>query len=303
VPKRSAFTLIELLVVISIIGILIALLLPAVQAARSAAQRAQCLNNMKQLGLALVMYETQHKAFPPGGLDNTNNGNRMGWPALVLPYIEQTALAGKLDYKKSYLDNVNKSAAMTPVAVFLCPSQREQKSVLMREFASNGEQLNGKDPYSIHYYGVAGPKGTNPQGVNYTVQPGGSCGGFALGGVLYRNSRVRYADIRDGSSNTFLLGEISWDGAKMYRIWNRGCDDQGCGWCSSCKNVVNGINVKAYTVFNQDFNDVSFGSEHAGGANFVFSDGSVRFVSEGVNLGVFRATASRSGGEPAVVIE
>lgn len=301
--KRTAFTLIELLVVISIIGILIGLLLPAVQAARAAAQRAQCLNNMKQIGLAMVAYESLNKTFPSGGLDNTRNGNRMGWPVLVLPYLEQTALQSRFDMKKSYLEAVNRSASMTPVNVYLCPSQREQKSVLLREFGSDSEQYLGADTYTIHYYGVAGPKGTNPAGANYALQTGGTCGGFAQSGVLYKNSRVRFADIRDGSSNTFLLGEISWDGAKMYRIWNRGCDEGGAAWCASCKNVLNGINVKAYTVFNQDFNDVSFGSEHGGGGHFAFCDGSVRFVSENINLGLYRATASRNGSEIATLTE
>lgn len=300
--RRRGFTLIELLVVITIIGILVSLLLPAVQAARQAARRTQCQNNLKQISLAMLNYESSNRTLPSGGLDDTNRGNRMGWSVLILPYIEQGNLADRLDYNRSYLDTNNKRVAMHAISLFHCPSQVEQKSVLARIFGSTSERVDGQDPYTIHYYGVAGPKGANPNtGGQYRIEGSGSCGGFAKDGPLHRNSRVGFGGIRDGSSSTMLIGEISWDNAQMYRIWTRGCDTRGCGWSASCKNVVNAPNMKSYTQFNVDFNDISFGSEHPGGVHFAFCDGSVHFISDQIDLGVYKATASRNGREPKTV--
>jgi len=296
---RRGFTLVELLVVIAIIGILIALLLPAVQAAREAARRAQCSNNLKQLALALHLYHDTHRRLPPGG---AYDGSHLSFLVAVLPYIEQRALRDQFDYDRNYLSSPNKPLGMQRVDTLLCPSQSIERSVLAPRFGVNDEQVGGEDPYTTHYYGVCGPQGVNPvTGQDYPSDGTGTCGGFAESGVIPHKEGVRLDDVTDGTSNTLMLGEISWKDAGMYRIWLRGCARGGCDWCASTKNVEHAINVFAYTVYTRDFNDVSFGSEHPGGAQFARADASVSFVSEDVDLGVYKATASRNGGETEVL--
>ncbi|MCA9267881.1 MAG: DUF1559 domain-containing protein [Planctomycetales bacterium] len=293
------FTLVELLVVIAIIGILVALLLPAVQAARESARRMQCSNNLRQLGLGLLTYETANKRFPPGGYDDPS---RMGWSVKVLPYIEQQNLYDQFDFSKGYTSAPNKALCMNLVPSFACPSQPETKSVLYKHFGEAGERVSGVDPYTIHYYAVAGPKGPNAAtGQDYPFQSGGSCGGFAEGGVMYRESDTNIDSIKDGASNTFLLGELSWSASRVFRIWDRGCDNAGCDWCASTKNIKNAIGVHAYTNYTVDFNDVSFGSEHSGGAFFVLADGSVHFINSSIEMITYLALASRHGREVALV--
>ena len=115
------------------------------------------------------------------------------------------------------------------------------------------------------------------------------------------NGAATMTMIRDGTSNTFLLGELSWDDAGCHRMWARGTNDDSCKSSASAKNVEHGIGIYAYEVFLVEFNDVSFGSNHPGGCLFVYGDGSVHFVSETVDLGVYKATASRAGGEIEVI--
>jgi hypothetical protein len=111
--------------------------------------------------------------------------------------------------------------------------------------------------------------------------------------VLLRSTAVAMRDVLDGTSTTFLAGEISWSRANCYRVWSRGCNGDPC---AATKNILDGINVRPYS--NNDFNDVSFGSEHPGGCQFVACDGNVRFVSENIDLVVYKSTASRDGKEP-----
>ena len=298
--SRRGFTLVELLVVIAIIGILVSLLLPAVQSAREAARRMQCQNNVKQLALALHNYHTAHEIYPPAGYFD---GNTLSWCTSILPYIEQANLYEKLDLAGPYSNTTNKKAAMNSVEPFLCPSFATHRSVLFSKFNKTDEQIGGQDPYTIHYYGVLGPEGTNPaSGEDYPAEVVGTCGDFATGGTMGHNTAIRMEDIRDGTSNTFLLGELSWNGAGCYRTWARGTNaSDTCKASASAKNVEYGIGVFAYEVFQVEFNDVSFGSMHPGGCHFANADGSVHFVSETVDIGVYKATASRAGGEVEVV--
>ncbi len=122
----------------------------------------------------------------------------------------------------------------------------------------------------------------------------GSHGGFATQGILGRNSSVAIRDIRDGASNTLLLGEISWMNPSVgsrYRSWIRGCDTASA--CGGARNVNSSINTPSIATFN----DIAFGSQHVGGANFVTGDGAVKFLTQNINLGVFKAAASRNGSE------
>jgi prepilin-type N-terminal cleavage/methylation domain-containing protein/prepilin-type processing-associated H-X9-DG protein len=287
------FTLVELLVVIAIIGILVALLLPAVQAAREAARRMQCSNNMKQLGLALHLYHDTHKVFPPAGIKQRGK-YRGGWSVTILPHSEQRVVQDLLAFPVyHYYSDPNKSVAMTPIPMFLCPSQDDTHTQHFRVSGRTKEQYQGQDPYTIHYQAVAGPTPTTNE--DYTVDPSTGNGVFSVGGVIYRDSDVSVKDITDGTSKTYLVGELSWGKSNVFRLWTRGCTTFDC---ASCKNMAHGINLGEYaTYLNGSFNNSGFGSEHPGGANFTMADGSVRFVSEDTFLGILKGMASRNDGE------
>jgi prepilin-type N-terminal cleavage/methylation domain-containing protein len=296
--QRRAFTLVELLVVIAIIGILVALLLPAIQAAREAARRSQCGNNMKQIGIALQNYHDTYRIFPSGGM---SGGNRLAFQVLILPFMELNSLYDQVDFK-AFAGNGYDAAAQVietqQVGGFICPS-----SVRAKRFQDGSTTV-----YTTHYYGIMGPKGNNPvrvpvvaYGWDNTSAPGHL--GFALQGVLIRGGAKGMSDVLDGTANTFLAGELSWStslaGANnpSYRKWIRGCDGAGCG---GCKNIADGIRVTPFNGSN-NWNDVSFGSEHPGGCHFVMCDAAVRFVTDNVDLVVYKSTASADGTETEVV--
>ena len=159
--------------------------------------------------------------------------------------------------------------------------------------------------FTAHYYGVMGPKGTNPaRGGAYGWDNSvAGHGGFATQGVLVRRDSMGLRDVLDGTSTTFLAGEMAWFKTAAgvdnpsFRKWIRGCDGSAC---AGCKNILDGIKVTPYNGSN-NFNDVSFGSEHPGGCHFVLCDAAVKFVSENVDLVVYKATASRDGGETQVI--
>jgi prepilin-type N-terminal cleavage/methylation domain-containing protein len=290
-PRVRGFTLIELLVVIAIIAVLIALLLPAVQQAREAARRTQCKNNMKQLGLALHNYHDTSLVFPVGGFwQGANVGTGMSWHVAILPYIDQAPMYNQFNFNATiYTDANNLAITLKSPPGFYCPSGKLEKST--------NESSGGTPCNSTHYYGIMGPKGTNPKttlpyNVDTINQTGH--GGFALQGLMPRNACHRMADVTDGTSNTLAIGEISWIGAGSYRTWLRGCDGAACG---STKNVLNTLNSTPYSSGN--FNDVSFGSQHVGGAHFLNADGSVIFLSQNIDMGVYRSLASIDGGDPA----
>ena len=265
--QLHGFTLVELLVVIAIIGILIAMLLPAVQAAREAARRMQCMNNLKQLGLAVQNYESSHQSFPPGAI---SVGNRFSWAAHIMEYIEAGTLSSTLKFDQIYQSRHNKNIATQAPDTFYCPSQSETISVLNKVFGYPDElALGDKDTKTIHYYGVAGPKSTNPSvlaAYQWDWEATPYCGGYSRSGILHVDSKTRPRDITDGLSNTYLLGEISMDGANIYRVWTRGGVVDST---ASCKNVLNAINGGVYETYLSGFNDTSFGSNHPGGAPFL----------------------------------
>jgi len=313
--KYTGFTLIELLVVIAIIAVLIALLLPAVQQAREAARRTQCKNNMKQLGLALHNYHDTMNCFPPGGF---HIGLRASWLVMILPYIDQANLYHSINFNAgSSSPSANDYPKLQPTALtripgYLCPSSREERSPAESATPPGG---TGTQPcYTTHYYGVMGPGlgVTNPATNSlYLVENGtgsSGLGGFGVQGLLgtslmtgVNSSAVkRIRDATDGTSNTFIAGELSYDGQKAncYRAWTRG--NGGSNAMGSAKNIVNGINVAGYNG-SSNFNSVSFGSFHTGGTNFLMADGAVKFVSENIDMGIYCATSSANGGEPKTI--
>lgn len=297
--RAPGFTLIELLVVIAIIGGLFGLLLPAVQAARESARRNACLNNFKQVGLALHVYHDVSTSFPPGvsgpacgtqipAWDDPNTG--LSFLVRILPFMEETALFERCDLKKKYNEApfttvVNGvSINETRIGGLVCPS------------ASVFKSLNTAEPdwSTTHVYAVLGPRGTNPAtGTDYLQCTSGGFGGPAMQGVLGINSKQSLKDVTDGSSSTFLTGELSWDGANVFRAWTRGYDS---GACASGKSLWYPLRSTPYGAQNT-FNSVSFGSNHPQGCHFGMADGSVRFINESVSLQTLTSLASRNGGE------
>jgi prepilin-type N-terminal cleavage/methylation domain-containing protein/prepilin-type processing-associated H-X9-DG protein len=324
---RHGFTLIELLVVIAIIAVLIALLLPAVQKVREAANRSRCQNNLKQMGLALHNHHDSLGTLPPGGSGPSAaepNRPEFAMHIFLLPYIEQSALYQSFTLTQGYTAFTdptvqNKRLGLTKVPTYLCPSAPVETTT--RALSDTNETFpvplgspNRVRHFTTNYFGVMGPKGPSPDGTDYAWQQlGSSQGGFAQTGVLGHNTRFKFADISDGTSQTLAQGEISamapiYDATKdVYRSWMRGCNSNDANAslraCASCKNVVEAINSKVGTYGLKVFNDVSFASNHPGGANFGFADGSTRFVRDTVSIDVYRAAASRNGGEAAANLE
>ncbi|MHB8899516.1 MAG: DUF1559 domain-containing protein [Thermoguttaceae bacterium] len=304
--KRRGFTLVELLVVIAIIGILIALLLPAVQAAREAARRSQCSNNLKQLGLAMHNYHDVFQTFPPAAWSFRN---QLSWVPMVLPFIEQQALHDQVDFAAGAYNNANRGIGANKLTGLLCPSG---KTVQNTNGGDNFTNAAGATvvTYSMHYYGILGPEGpvgTSTATYRMLPDPTGTVnahGGYADQGILGADRCRKFRDVTDGTSNTLLLGEISWEMAACYRNFVRGIagspndptkPNERNAACNPAKNVQYQINLVRYTSGN--FNDVSFGSQHPGGCHFAVSDGSVTFISETVDMALYLAAASRDSGE------
>ncbi len=288
---RAGFTLMELLVVIAIIGVLVALLLPAVQKVREAAARVECVNNLKQIGLAAHSYHGVHKAFPAGQTfsKTSRTYNYMSWMARLLPYIEQeplwkTTLAA---YQKLPIPRVSPPhrGYDTPIAVYTCPSDGRVSQP--QPYLGNGALLVALTSY-------VGVMGRDLETLN---------------GVLYRNSNIRIGDISDGTSNTLFAGERP---PSPDNKWGRWYFDYGQDFAGSAGNImgVRERNLQPVTAGScapgyYDFapgrlddpcDFLHFWSPHSGGANFVFADGSMRFLRYDV-APLMPALASRAGGE------
>jgi prepilin-type N-terminal cleavage/methylation domain-containing protein/prepilin-type processing-associated H-X9-DG protein len=291
-------TLIELLVVLAIIGVLLGLLLPAVQKVREVASRAGCAHNLHQIGLACHAYHDEQGSFPPGycarrSPDVLATSPGWGWAAHLLPYLEQDALHRTIDFTRPIEDPTNGPARLTPVAVYGCPSD----GALPRTFAvpdATGQVVTEAAPASYAAtFGsceldeVPGPKE----------------------GVFYRNSRIRLADITDGTGTTLLIGDRAWGYAMA--PW-AGCVSRGVvrsgpwnRWRSSPEAAYPAPNfacIQTNTI--NDFQDPDgslddFVSGHPGGVNFLFADGGVRFVRQDIPPALLAALGTRAGGEVA----
>ncbi len=300
-PNQSrGFTLIELLVVIAIIAILIALLLPAVQQAREAARRTQCKNNMKQIGIAMHNYHDTYQNFPPGCISNTNNTDppsgpqQWGWAVFILPQMEQGNLFELLDPSNRTLSDVlsnttDRAIVQQRIDAYRCPSDRTKDTVT-------------GTPQTVDFQGNGGfaMPGTNFFGgtSNYV-----GAGGFAAldiselpSGPLYRNSATTFADMIDGSSNTFLVGERDFDCSSG--VWSGVRNDGGPG--PRGINYVTGrvsipLNFKSNRTGNNSCVE-GFSSSHPGGAQFLFGDGTVHFISENIDYNNSDATVGDNVG-------
>ena len=309
--ERQGFTLVELLVVIAIIGILIALLLPAVQAAREAARRSQCNNNLKQLGLGLHNYESSAKCFPPGSLGKTFTASASDVPQLncfgplarILPYIEQQTLYNQINFKESYANPVNRPLAANVIAGYICPSYSGK--TLGNAYQYRGFSGNFSAAVTC-YLGVMGftTSGTRSSALNsaYTPQPT-----TAQTGIFYVDSKTRFADITDGTSNTFMYGEfrptimesVGWtpfDYDSRWSPWVMGILLDGSGATKGMFYGPNQVFAKGSS-YGSDWTLLPFSSQHPGGCMMLNADGSTMFASDTIDINIWRARASMGGGE------
>jgi prepilin-type N-terminal cleavage/methylation domain-containing protein/prepilin-type processing-associated H-X9-DG protein len=322
---RAAFTLIELLVVIAVIGILISLLLPAVQAAREAGRRAQCTNNLKQIGLGLANYVSTHQVFPPGVAGSAPAGREPRWSthSQLLPYIEQGAVYNTINfYGVPWLDDVqlgplNQTALKTRIAVFLCPSDRDRVT----------DTLGTPDltPEATSYRGNAG---TLPNNLSNDLPiPGGTA---KNNGVFWFQSSTSPAKVTDGLTNTAFFSErVLGDSTRRDSLSDYYLTGSALTSCQKVDVTTAprlsifyqwsgerwGDGDVIYTRYQHIFppmkpscllggsNDidgpiaVTASSRHPGGVNLLLGDGSVRFAKESVAQAVWQALGTASGGE------
>jgi prepilin-type N-terminal cleavage/methylation domain-containing protein/prepilin-type processing-associated H-X9-DG protein len=292
---NRGFTLIELLVVIAIIGLLVALLLPAVQAAREAARRTQCVNNLKQIGIALLTYESAYRTFPPGYISSfdasgNDTGPGWGWSALLLPQMEQKPLFDAANLSLPIEDPSNQTSRLIRISVYLCPSDDLAPSWLAMKRDANGNPIQAIcQVASANYVGMYG-----------TSDPG-----IDGDGIFYRDSSIGISAVIDGTAQTIAvgerghnLGEATWvgsvTGAALYPV-----DNDGVGY----PRVESGPGmILGHAGGNLGPGDPSsevnqFYSRHPGGVNFLFADGHVSFLKTTLNAKTFRALATRAGGE------
>jgi prepilin-type N-terminal cleavage/methylation domain-containing protein/prepilin-type processing-associated H-X9-DG protein len=286
--RRRAFTLIELLIVVGIIAVLIALLLPAIQAAREQARRTQCVNNLLQLGLAMGNYASTHAVLPPGVVNesgpilNVPHGYHHGWAVQILPFIGQNNIYSKFNMQDSVYAASNVTAREVHIATFLCPS-------------------DGR-PGPISYAGC-----------HHDVEASIAVDNH---GVLYLNSHVRFDDITDGLAQTILLGELRQGGGPAALGWASGTN-------SSLRNTGHPLNdpstldalfkntpqlteAERFAAITKMADEGAlpigfvggFSSLHPLGANFLFCDGSVRFVNQSIGRRVYQLLGHRADGEP-----
>jgi prepilin-type N-terminal cleavage/methylation domain-containing protein/prepilin-type processing-associated H-X9-DG protein len=274
----QGFTLVELLVVIAIIGILVALLLPAVQAAREAARRSSCTNNLMQVILAVQNYESAHRLYPPGTLEKSGpivhapQGYHHNWLTQILPYIEELNTYRHVDFSVGAYDEKNAEVRQVHVAPFYCPSNGD-----------NDRAELGLSNYAGCHHDLDEPI----NGDNH--------------GVFFLNSGIRYVDIPDGTSHTLFVGE------KLHEA------NKDLGWMSGTRATLRntGVPLKDELQYRRpgrmppltppaDPDNVragGFGSFHPGGAQFAFGDGHVGFLSQTMELTVLQQLAHRADGK------
>ena len=294
--NRHGFTLIELLVVIAIIAILVALLLPAVQQAREAARRTQCKNNLKQIGLALHNYHDVARTFPPGwiavdvsGAPSAHEGTSgVGWAAMILPHLEQSNLYTLFNASLPLTDPANAAFLHNQVPGYLCPSDPQPEFFNLAE--EGGGAILAKLPIA-NYIGCFGTEeldGCENAPGDLPVMADGTCRGD---GIFYHNSRVRIADVTDGTTNTYMVGERKTvESLDWYSTWPGMIAEGEEAFQRVCGSADHTPNHPS-----THFDD--FSSHHTGGAQFCLGDGSVRFISESIDTSVYQALATIQGGE------
>jgi len=327
---RIGFTLVELLVVIAIIGILIALLLPAVQAAREAARRAQCMNHLKQLGLAVHNYVATIRGFPPVFIidsayapSNTqwdvwqqaeSGEHGTSWMLQILPYIEQENLFAAWDFTKNVKDN--QATAARDVPGFYCASRRngirpDDEAMMFLGWTAGGTDYGACMSAANLYWNQSTAYGGNACGHKIIRherlmwnQGDNGPNRYPGPGIFLPNESTRIADIRDGTSNTLMLGELQ----RVQIPLGEPANFDNCGEMSHDGWAAGGVSTNFDTYSNIIPDDAenpgglnngffeSAGSEHPGGAQFCLGDGSVRLLSENIDTLVYESFGTRAGG-------
>lgn len=288
-PSRLGFTLIELLVVIAIIAVLIALLLPAVQSAREAARRCQCVNNLMQLSIALQNYEAAHEVLPPGVVNptgpitNVAAGYHFGWMTQILPYIEQKNVYNHFDRSVGVYAPNNQTVREVWISAYVCPS----------ESGRGGAGSLAMNNYAACYNDVEAPIAANSNG------------------VFFLNSAIRSEDIPDGRGCTIFIGEkrtsineLGWASGTRATLRNANSPPNADQVLTTARAAA-AAGPAAAPVLATDGAAAAagaapvggFSSNHPVGANFAFGDGSVRFIKNSINPKVYRCLASRADGE------
>lgn len=316
IRPRRGFTLVELLVVIAIIGILVALLLPAVQAAREAGRRMACANNLKQIGLANHNYHDTYKTFPPASANYGNNfesRESWGWHVFILPYLEQQPLYDQLTINDRTLEQilrngVNGSIAdaerllQTKIDGYICPSDDNFHVVPVELRMFNGKGNNAGNKVEVGKSNYVAVMGLFDNFEDTEAKKNN--------GIFFNNSRVRITDIRDGTSNTFLVGErdircavASWPGTRnphgpchcgVYHNRGRVSRKLNFGfYYPNSQGAPGGYRAGQVSQCNCDSCTEGFSSFHPGGAQFVYADGSVKYITDTINYSLGNVSNSK----------
>ena len=296
--RQSGFTLVELLVVIAIIGILIALLLPAIQTAREAARRSSCTNNMKQIGLGLHMYHDTFGQLPAGwrGYD-PSNGTAFwfglpgwAWSASILPYMEQSAVYGDMvHFEHPISDPINADARLAQVKIFRCPTDIGSDTF---ELAGGGPMVGSEPSFPLkmatgNYIGMFGTVNfrdlCNPSSATFN--------GCAADGTFMLNRQFRFADILDGLSTTLIVGERNSEYAPSTWLGVVSGGQHGVARVAGVAAFPPNSTAAPSHYFH------NFSSFHPAGTNFLAADGSVRLVAETIDVSVYHALSTRAAGD------
>lgn len=301
---RGAFTLVELLVVLAIIGIVLGLILPAMSAAREAARRTQCQNNQRQVGLAVLNFESVHRVFPASGWTQRGPGNPYGtymsWRTVILPFLEQTNVRNLYSIEKHWWEGTNLAVASIPIQIFLCPSTPDQEPVMQAIAKPPRPAITFSLPLARTDYEAI--QGVQPNSIDPIRYDGGNR--FS---VMHRNSANRHGSILDGTSQTIMVVEAGGrPGVYRAGVFRRTLsNDQGIGWidsegafsldgsspdgaregCRPANGCTAAINAR---------NDNEPYSFHAGGMHSLFADGHVSFVNQTISLSVMAALCTRA---------
>jgi len=317
--NHRAFTLVELLVVLAIIGILIAMLLPAVQSVRESARRVECANNLRQLGIAVINYESAHMHFPSGWIGGRDLPSETGWSwtTQILPFFEQTAIFHHISLQENLVEDRFEDVRVQHIPNLFCPSSTHSSHTFDMDVtlpkATTTPRLH-EPPSSKYVFTIArthyvGCIGSSVRLVEMEANEDGSgegemCpdldllndGDSNINGVFFQNSDTAYVDLQDGSSNTVLLGERSSD--TFDSTWAgvvTGTEFTGwrvIGWTGEPPNNKRNSDEAHFHGFAQ-FNSMHFG----GATNFAFADGSVHAIDENVTPDLFYALGTIRGGE------
>ena len=296
---RRGFTLVELLVVIAIIGILVALLLPAIQMARESARRSSCSNNMKQIGLGLHMYHDTFGRLPAGWMARDPDGHRAedwlgqpgwGWAAAILPYVEQGAISeGFIHYELPITEHENEKARETIIKLYRCPSDIGDDTFVLEAcdlhdhdtLAPNGHEHDEYVLATANYVGVFGIH--DPHDVYE--------GGQRADGTFIHNRQFGFRDFLDGTTETLIVGERS---SKLsYSTWVGSIHDGE----HSPARVVGVSKFPPNSDYSEEAAVHNFSSLHPAGTQFVAADGSVKLIAESIDSRVYHALCTRAGGE------